>query len=454
MKEALETWEVPLFEKVLPRHLQIIFEINHRFLKTVAQKWPNDEDKLRRMSMIEESDPKKIRMAHLAICGSHSVNGVANLHTKLLRKDLFPDFDRLWPDKFNNKTNGITQRRWLLNANPELAGLIRLRIGDDWIIDAEKLRELETFCEDEMFKESFRDIKRKNKLRLSEFIREATRVKVDPDSIFDVHIKRIHEYKRQLLNVLHIVNEYFRIKRDGKRILCPRTYIFAGKAAPGYRKAKQIIKLIHGVAETINNDSSVSDKMKVVFIPDYRVSLAEMIIPATDVSEQISTAGMEASGTGNMKFAMNGALTIGTMDGANIEIREEVGKDNIFIFGLTAEEIEEKKNSKGYDPSQYYHSDSRIKRVMDAFADDTFSPDTPGLFRWIYDDLLSEQDKYFHLADFDSYLRAHDKIEECYNDPGLWIQKAIKNVARTGKFSSDRAIRAYAKQIWNIKPVA
>jgi starch phosphorylase len=450
LPEALEKWPVSLLEYVLPRHLQIIFGINSRFMEKVSKLWPGDLDVMNRLSIIEEGAQKQVRMAHLAIVASHAVNGVSALHSELIKTSLVPDFYRLWPERFNNKTNGVTPRRWLLRANHDLSSLIRQTIGDGWITHLDQLRELEPYSEDVGFQEEFLKIKRANKERLARVIRATTHVTVDPDSLFDVQIKRIHEYKRQLLNVLHIVYEYLCLVEDGTEPITPRTYIFAGKAAPGYWAAKQIIKLINSVGQVINNDARVHGQIKVVFIPDYRVSLAENIIPAADLSEQVSTAGKEASGTGNMKFAMNGALTIGTLDGANIEIMEEVGEDNIFIFGLKAEEIVEMLSRGAYRPQKYL-DDPALARVVHSLRGNRFCPKEPGLFDWIHEMLLSPGDSYVHLADMPSYLAAHQSAAETFNQKTLWARKAILNVARTGKFSSDRTIREYAREIWQIE---
>jgi starch phosphorylase len=450
LPEALEKWTVPLFEKVLPRHLQLIFEINRRFLAQVEARWPGDTEKLARMSIIEEGETKQIRMANLAIIGSHSVNGVAKLHSDLVTTNLVPDFFAFWPEKFNNKTNGVTPRRWLLKANPGLAGLISETIGDGWITDLDKLHNLERHADDPSFRTAFLEVKLNNKRQLAETVWATNRVHVDPLALFDIQIKRMHEYKRQLLNLLHIVYLYLAIVEDGKQLPTPRVCIFAGKAAPGYWAAKQIIKLINNVAQRINNDPRVRDQLKVVFIPDYRVSLAERIIPAADLSEQISTAGMEASGTGNMKLAMNGALTIGTLDGANIEIIEEVGDDNIYIFGLKAEEILAMRQHNSYKPEEYYLGSERVKRVMGAIKGDLFCPGEPGLFEWIFKALIHDGDYYFHLADFDAYVEAQSQAAGDFSQPALWSRKAILNVARMGKFSSDRTIREYAQEIWGM----
>jgi len=453
MPEALEKWPVPLFEHVLPRHLQIIYEVNQRFLDRVAAVWPGDSDRLRRMSIVEESEPRQVRMAHLAIVGSHSVNGVAALHSELVKSDLVPDFHALWPEKFNNKTNGVTQRRWLLNANPLLADLLTRTLGDGWVTNLDQLRGLEPHADDAGFRDAFERVKRSNKERLAGEIRETTQVEVDPDSLFDIQVKRIHEYKRQLLNVLHIIHEYLCLIEDGTEPTVPRTYVFAGKAAPGYWAAKQIIKLIHSVGAVINGDPRVRDRIKVVFIPDYRVSLAEKIIPACDLSEQISTAGMEASGTGNMKFAMNGALTIGTLDGANIEILEEVGEENIYIFGLRAEEIQALRERGNYDPWGCCARDATLRRVVESFRNNTFCSREPGLFDWIHHALLSPQDPYYTLADLGAYVAAHERAAREFVTRPVWVRKAVLNVARIGKFSSDRTIREYARDIWDLKPV-
>ncbi|HTR38799.1 MAG TPA: glycogen/starch/alpha-glucan phosphorylase [Bryobacteraceae bacterium] len=448
LPEALEKWPVPLLEHVLPRHLQIILEINRRFLEQVTPAFSGDTERLARMSLIEESTPRQVRMANLAIAGSHSINGVAAIHTRLLETALVPDFYRLWPERFNNKTNGVTQRRWLLNANPALADLICSAIGDAWITDLDRLREIENCALDAGFQYEFGKVKRANKERLARIIRETSRVKCDPDSLFDIQVKRIHAYKRQLLNVLHIVDEYLSLVEDSRRPPVPRTYVFAGKAAPGYWLAKQIIKLIHNVGRVINNDARASRWMKVAFIPDYRVSLAEQIIPAADLSEQISTAGTEASGTGNMKFALNGALTIGTLDGANIEILEQVGPENIFIFGLKAGDVQAMRRDRSYRPHEYYDRDPRIRRVADAFRSNLFSLQEPDLFTWIYQTVLDENDTYFHLADLPAYLEAHERAGAVFQNNARWMHMAILNVARMGKFSSDRAVQEYARDIW------
>jgi starch phosphorylase len=452
--EALEKWPVSLLEKLLPRHLQIIYEINRRFLDQVAAAYPGDVERQRRMSLIEESTPKQVRMANLAIVGSHSINGVSTIHTDLIKTSLAPEFYQLWPERFNNKTNGVTQRRWLLKANPELAKLLNATIGEDWITDLERLRELEKWAAQPGFQAEFQRVKRLNKERLASLINDSLRVKVDPDSLFDIQVKRIHAYKRQLLNVLHIIDEYLSLIEDARPPAVPRTYVFAGKAAPGYIMAKRIIKLIHNVSRVVNNDPRAKQWIKVVFIPDYRVSLAEKIIPAADLSEQISTAGKEASGTSNMKFALNGALTIGTLDGANIDILEEVGLENIFIFGLKAGEAQTLRRQRSYRPRDYYHRHTRVKRVVETFHSNLFCPQEPDLFAWIYEALLDENDEYFHLADLPAYLEAQKYAGAAFTDREAWTRMAILNVARIGKFSSDRAVTEYAREIWDIKSSA
>jgi glycogen phosphorylase len=453
LPESLEKWPVALVEYVVPRHLQIIYEINQRFLGDIASVWGKDDERARRMSIIEEGPPKQVRMAHLAMVGSHSINGVAELHSELLRARLVPDFYQVMPEKFNNKTNGITQRRWLLRANPSLAHLISTTIGDGWLTDLNRLRDLESYAEDEGFRYEFRKIKRANKDRLARLIKETTRVSVDLDSLFDVQVKRIHEYKRQLLNVMHIIHQYFCLAEGNRPFVVPRTYIFAGKAAPGYRAAKSIIKLINSVGRLVNQDPRVEGLIRVVFIPDYRVSLAEKIIPAADLSEQISTAGKEASGTGNMKFALNGALTIGTLDGANIEIGQEVGRENIFIFGLTADEIQSMRERHSYNPWDYYDADARVRRVMDSFKSNLLCPSEPDLFAWIYQNMMGGGDEYFHLADLAGYIEAQMRVGDEFRHPAGWSRKAILNVSRIGRFSSDRTINEYAREIWDIRGV-
>ena len=451
LSEALETWPIDMFGHLLPRHLEIIYEINHAFLREVSIQYLNDEARISRMSLIEEGGGKRVRMANLAIVGSHSVNGVAELHTRLLQQRAFKDFYEMFPERFSNKTNGITPRRWLLASNPELSGLITQHIGNFWIKDLDQLRRLEPLAEDRQFRTSWQTAKMKNKEQLADIVHELTQMFVDPESIFDIQVKRIHEYKRQLLNLLHIIYCWIKIKSMPDFDMHPRTFIFGGKAAPGYHTAKQIIQLICLVAAMLNRDKRTNQIIKIVFIPNYRVSLAERIFPAADVSEQISTAGFEASGTSNMKFALNGALTLGTLDGANIEIRDEVGEDNIFIFGLTAEDVENMKGS--YSPYEYYLKDAVLKQAVDLIQHDFFNPEQPGLFHPLVNMLLTE-DKYMILADFESYHQAQMKIDRLYRDRTEWTRKTILNVARTGKFSSDRAIMEYNRDIWHADPLA
>jgi len=447
MPEALEKWPVAMMEELLPRHMQIIYKINADFLAEVSHRFPGDIDRLRRMSLIDESGERYVRMAWLATVGSHSINGVAALHTELLKKELFHDFYEMWPERFNNKTNGITPRRWLLKSNPKLAELITNSIGDEWTVDLYKLRGLEKFAEDKAFQKKWQEIKLENKQRLAAIIKQECGVEVNVNSMFDVQVKRLHEYKRQLLNALHIIHLYNQIKENPSKPFVPRTFIFGAKAAPGYFMAKLIIKFINNIANVVNNDPVVGDKMKVVFLPNYRVSLAEKIFPASDLSEQISTAGTEASGTGNMKFALNGALTIGTLDGANVEIAEEVGMENIFIFGLKVEEVEALKK-QGYHPYHYYESNPNIRKVIDLIASGYFSQgEDPNLFKPIVDNLLYT-DPYLCLADFQLYADCQQKVSEAYLDTFTWTKKSILNVARIGKFSSDRTIIEYNRDIW------
>jgi len=450
LPEALEKWPVQMIGHLLPRHLQILYEINARFMRDVATRWPLQDDRLRRMSIIGEEGEKYIRMAHLATVGSCSVNGVAKLHTELLKKEVLKDFAELWPEKFNNKTNGITPRRWLLQANPALAALISEVIGHHWITDLDQLRKLEPLADDPSFRQRFRAAKRANKELLANLIARDTGITVSPTSLFDVQVKRLHEYKRQLLLVLYIIVLYDRIKANPDLDIVPRTFIFGAKAAPGYFMAKLIIKLIHQVAEVVNGDPQLRDKMKVVFLPNYRVSLAQRIIPATDLSEQISLAGTEASGTGNMKMQLNGAVTIGTLDGANVEILEEVGEDNIFIFGLKAEEVEQRRGS--YNPWDVYNSDEEIRRAFMLIEKDFFSLLEPGIFKPIVQSLLHDGDHYMLLADLRDYIQTQERVDAAYRDVAGWDRKAILNVARAGRFSSDRTIREYASEIWHLEP--
>jgi starch phosphorylase len=451
LPEALEKWPVDLIAHLLPRHLQIIYEINRRFLEEVRQKYPNDYEKVARLSLIEEGPTRMVRMAHLAIVGSYAVNGVAAIHSELIKKTLFRDFYELTPEKFQNKTNGITQRRWLRLCNPGLSQLITEKIGDGWVTDLYELKKLVPLADDPDFQDAWRKVKRDNKLRLAQYIKSHNHISVNPDSMFDCQIKRIHEYKRQLLNALHAIWLYNYIKSHPYEDITPRTIIFAGKAAPGYFKAKLIIKLINSIAEVVNHDRDIADKLKVLFLENYSVSLAEKIIPAADLSEQISTAGTEASGTGNMKFALNGALTIGTLDGANIEIKEEVGDDNIFIFGLTVDQVAELRQ-RGYQPWEYYNQNPELKQVIDMIANGYFSPSQPDLFRPIVNSLL-QGDHYLLMADFADYVRAQQRASQTYLNSRQWTRMSILNVANMGKFSSDRTIQEYARDIWNAKPV-
>jgi len=449
--EALEEWSLSLFEELLPRHIQIVYEINRRFIEDVKKNYTADLNILSGLSIINESGGKSVRMANLAIVSSYAVNGVAALHTEILKTRIFSHFHKIYPGKFINITNGITPRRWLKTANPFLSKIISDRIGENWVYDLYDLRKLEEFVNDPDFREEFRNARWLNKKLLIYLIEENNGIKINPESMFDVQIKRFHEYKRQLLNVLHIITLYNRIKDSPKIEMVPRTIIFAGKAAPAYQMAKLIIKLINSVADVVNNDPDVGDKLKVVFIPNYSVTLAEKIIPAADLSEQISMAGLEASGTGNMKFTLNGALTIGTMDGANIEIREEVGEENIFIFGLLADEVVKLKSS-GYNPRTYYESNSMLKKVIDMIASDFFNKNEPGIFKSIVDGLLGV-DFYCLLADYKAYIDAQDKVSKLYLNIDEWTKMTILNVARVGKFSSDRSIKEYAEKIWKVEPV-
>ncbi len=449
MPEALERWPVELLRRLVPRHLEIIYEINRRFLAEAISISGDGCDASRKISIIEDGYEPQVRMAHLAIVGSHSVNGVSKLHSELIKTHLVPELYSLWPQRFSNKTNGVTQRRWLLMANPGLARLLDETIGTGWRVDLEQTRELERFADDQEFQRRFAAVKRANKERLATIVHRIGGIDIDPASILDVQAKRIHEYKRQLLMILGIVHEYLALVEESVEPAAPRTYLFAGKAAPGYHAAKTIIKLINNLAGVINNDARTHGLIKVVFVPDYRVSLAEKIIPAADVSEQISTAGTEASGTGNMKFAMNGALTVGTLDGANIEIREAVGTDNIFVFGLTASAIGQMRTERSYSPREYYANQPALRRVLDALASDLFCPREPDLFRLIADNLL-DRDDYFVAADFASYLDTQQLIAGEYVQPALWARKAILNVARIGRFSSDRTVAEYAREIWHL----
>lgn len=449
--EALEEWSVSIISELLPRHMQIIYEINHRFLEEVRLRYTADDAILNDLSIIREGNDKKVKMANLSIVGSHAINGVAALHTEILKKIVFKGFYHLWPEKFVNVTNGITPRRWLKAANPMLSKLISETIGDGWVKDLDELKKLEAYIDDPAFIENWREVKWGCKKILADKIEAEYGITVSPDAMFDVQIKRFHEYKRQLLNILQVISQYLWIRKNPTMPFVPRVVIYGGKAAPAYQAAKLVVKLIHNVAEAVNNDPVIGDKLKVVFIKNYSVTLAEQIIPASDLSEQISTAGFEASGTGNMKFALNGAITIGTMDGANVEIREEVGDENIFIFGLLADEVLKLK-SEGYNPKAYYHANERIKEVIDILQTDYFCRHESGIFKPIIDSLM-EVDYYCLFADFDSYLEAQQKVSELYADPVAWAKMSILNVARIGKFSSDRSIMDYATKIWGIKPM-
>ena len=452
MSEALETWTVEMLGRILPRHLMIIFDINNEFLSMVAQKFENDNDLLRRVSLVDEAGERRVRMAYLAVVASHKVNGVSELHSELMKESIFADFARIFPERFTNVTNGITPRRWLSQANPFLSELIDDRIGKNWRRHFEEIGRLKPYANDPAFLGSFKAVKRQNKQRLARWVRNVLNVNLNPDSLFDVQIKRIHEYKRQLLNVLHVITRYNQIKANPDVNWVPRSIIFAGKAASAYQMAKDIIKLINDVAVKVNNDRDIGDKLKVVFIPNYGVSLAEMIIPAADLSEQISMAGTEASGTGNMKLAANGALTIGTLDGANIEIMERVGSDNIFIFGNTAEQVEQIK-ANNYQPREYYERIPELKQALDQIRDGFFSPDEPGRFRAIYDSLINYGDRYLVLADYESYMATQRQVDTLYRQTIRWDTKAIANVAGVGYFSADRAISEYARNIWNVEPI-
>lgn len=454
MSEALEKWPMDLFSRLLPRIYMIVEEINKRFCASLIEKFGNNAEKIRKMAVVADG---QIRMAWLAIVGSHSVNGVAALHTEILKKQELRDFYDIYPEKFNNKTNGITQRRWLGHANPDLAALITETIGDGWYRDLSELEKLVPYADDPIFRSKFMDIKRKNKVKLAAYLKETNGVDIDPDSIFDIQVKRLHEYKRQLLNILHIIYLYNEIKTNPTVDMVPRTFIFGAKSAAGYHRAKLIIKLINTVADTVNNDPAINGKIKVVFAENYRVSLAEKLIPAADVSEQISTASKEASGTGNMKFMLNGALTIGTLDGANVEMLEEVGEDNIFIFGLTANEVIDIYNKNNYNPWDVYNIDGDVRIVMNALVNGTLNENTE-LFREIYNSLLNgvngaRPDEYLVLKDFAAYKETQLKIDKAYKDKEHWAKMAILNTAKSGKFSSDRTIKQYADEIWNLKPV-
>jgi starch phosphorylase len=437
---------------MIPRHVQIIYEINRRFMES-AEPVPEGGNRLRRMSILSEDGDKRFRMANLAMIGSHRINGVAKLHTELLRTRLARDFAEMWPERFIPITNGITPRRWLLACNPRLADAITRRIGPGWATELDRLRELERFADDAELQDELVNIKRANKRDLSALVAQACDVELDPDSIFDVQVKRLHEYKRQLLNIMHVIWRYQRIKEDPERPLQPCSFVFGAKAAPAYHMAKLIIRLINGVAAVVNADPDVAGRIRIAFPPDYRVTLAEKIIPAADISEQISTAGMEASGTGNMKLALNGALTIGTLDGANIEIREAVGHDNIFVFGLTADQVEARLATGSHNPWKLYSADAELAAVIDAIRDGVFAGGDATLLRGIWSALMEHGDRYMNLADFRSYVEAHGKAEELYADRRAWTATAIRNIAAMGYFSSDRAIREYSEKVWCLEPV-
>ncbi len=451
LPEALERWAIGLFAYLLPRHLEIIYEINQRFLTEVRSRYPGDEDRVRRMSLIDESGEHYVRMAHLASVGSHAINGVAALHSQLLKQDVLRDFAEMMPEKFSNKTNGVTPRRFMVLSNPRLTKLITSKIGDGWIKHLDQLKQLEKYVDDPAFRQEWQQIKLAIKQDLAAYIQVQNGISVDPNSLFDIQAKRIHEYKRQHLNVLYIITLYQRLKRDPDLKITPRTFLFGGKAAPGYFMAKLMIKLINSVAEVVNADPDIGDRLKVVFLKDYNVKFAQRVYPAADLSEQISLAGKEASGTGNMKFAMNGALTIGTLDGANIEIREEVGAENFFLFGLKTDEVAALKAS-GYNPWDYYHNNPDLRVVIDSIAAGDFSNGDPGLFKPLIESLLG-RDEYLLLADYQFYVDTQDRVSQVYSDPETWTRMSILNVARMGKFSSDRAIAEYCRDIWHTQPV-
>jgi starch phosphorylase len=451
LPEALERWPLSLFGSLLPRHLEIIYEINRRFLDEVRIRYPGDTERVRRMSLIDETGERYVRMANLACVGSHAINGVAQLHTELLKKTILRDFYEFFPEKFSNKTNGVTPRRWMVLSNPKLTNLITRKIGENWIKHLEELKRLEAFVEDAEFRREWWQIKHDIKRDLAAYIHKQLGIDVNPESLFDIQVKRIHEYKRQHLNVLHIITLYNRIKNNPDIDITPRTFIFGGKAAPAYYTAKLIVKLINSVADVVNHDPDVRDRLKLVFLPDYNVKFGQRVYPAADLSEQISTAGKEASGTGNMKFSMNGSLTIGTLDGANIEIRAEVGAENFFLFGLTAEEVDALK-ARGYNPWNYYHTNAQLREVIDLIASGHFSQGDTNLFRPLLDSLL-HQDQYMLFADYQSYVECQDRASQAYQDRENWTRMSILNVARMGKFSSDRAIREYCQEIWKVEPI-
>nr|XP_055035983.1 glycogen phosphorylase, muscle form [Misgurnus anguillicaudatus] len=450
LPEALERWPIDLFQTLLPRHLEIIFEINRRHMERVSSLYPGDVDRMRRMSLIEEGGQKRVNMAHLCIVGSHAVNGVARIHSDILKATVFKDFYEMDPNKFQNKTNGITPRRWLVMCNPGLAEVIAERIGEDFIRDLDQLQKLRNFVNDEAFIRDVAKVKQENKLKFAVHLEEHYKVKINPNSMFDIQVKRIHEYKRQLLNCLHIITYYNRIKKDPNKQWTPRTIMIGGKAAPGYHTAKMIIRLITAIGEVVNHDPVVGDRLKVIFLENYRVTLAEKAVPAADLSEQISTAGTEASGTGNMKFMLNGALTIGTMDGANVEMAEEAGEDNIFIFGMRVEDVDA-MDARGYNASEYYNRIPELKQAIDQIAGGFFSPKQPDLFKDIVN-MLMHNDRFKVFADYEDYIKCQEKVNALYKNPKEWTKKAIHNIAGSGKFSSDRTISQYAREIWGVEP--
>ncbi|CAJ0591949.1 unnamed protein product [Cylicocyclus nassatus] len=452
LPEALERWPVSMLQSLLPRHLQIIYDINQKFIELISSKYPGDFDRMRRMSIVEEADQfgeKRINMANLCIVASHAINGVAALHSELLKTTVFKDFYEVFPEKFQNKTNGITPRRWLLLSNPSLADVIAEKIGEDWITNLDELQKLKQFADNPGFLDTLRRVKQENKMRVAQYITEEYNVDINPASIFDIHVKRIHEYKRQLLNILHVIALYNRIKENPSIDMVPRTFLYGGKAAPGYHMAKQIIRLITSVGEVINNDPIVGDKLKVVFLENYRVSMAEKIIPAADISEQISTAGTEASGTGNMKFMLNGALTIGTLDGANVEMAEEMGMENIFIFGMNVKEVEELQK-RGYNAEDFINKSPVLKQIVEQIEAGMFTPEDPDQLRDLTN-MLRHHDRFLVCADFDSFVKCQDKVAETYRDQQKWCRMALMNIASTGKFSTDRTIMEYAREIWGIQ---
>jgi len=451
LPEALETWPLAMFEKFLPRHLEIIYEINSRFLDELRARFPGDEARVRRMSIIGEDGGRNIRMAHLATVGSHAVNGVAAMHSELVKTTILKDFYEMWPERFFNKTNGVTPRRFVGLSNPGLRALLDETIGDGWMVDLQKLRGLERHVDDRSFQQRWREVKRGNKARLSAYIAGKTGVELDPDWMFDIQVKRIHEYKRQHLNALHIITLYNRLKADPSLDIAPRAFIFGGKAAPGYFIAKLIIKLITSVGETINNDPDVNRKLKVAFLPNFNVQNGQLIYPAADLSEQISTAGKEASGTGNMKFMMNGALTIGTLDGANVEMREEAGPENFFLFGLTVDEVHELL-AKGYHPGEYVNRNPELAAALRLISEGRFSGGDTTVFAPLVSNLV-DHDPFLVLADYADYIRCQGEVDRTWHDPGAWARMSILNSARSGKFSSDRSIAEYCNEIWNVQPV-